>query len=197
MRRAVSIDEIDAKMLKLLLRESRTSFTDMAKSCNISVGAVRMRYSRLKTTGIVTGETMQISPQSLGYRYVSDLGIQTPVDQEDAIREYLRSKPYLSYIGGQFGKYNFWSKVVLHDIQELTGILEDLESNPSIKHVDTFTWAETVNLEHTENLVVAPLPIENNAKSGNCNTKTLYPREISICENGVQKKMMIIASNTY
>ncbi len=165
MRKTVPIDETDAKIIKILLRESRTSFTDIAKICSISVGAVRMRYARLKTTGVITGETMQVSPPSLGYRYVSDLGIQTPVDQEEAVLEFLRSKPYLSHTGGPFGKYNFWTKVVLHDIQELTGILEDLESNPSIKHVDAFTWAETVNLEHVENLDVPPLLHDNNMKA--------------------------------
>lgn len=151
------IDEIDAEMLKILLRESRTSFTDMAKHCKISVGAVRMRYARLKATGVITGETMQVSPHSLGYRYVSDLGIKTTMDQEETVLELLRSKPYLSHTSGPCGNYNFWTKVVLHDIQELAGILEDLESNPAIKHVDTFTWTEAVNLVHVENLIIPPL----------------------------------------
>ena len=165
MRKTTVVDETDAKILRILLRESRTSFTDIAKSCGISVGAVRMRYAQLKENGVVTGETMQVSPHSLGYRYVSDLGIQTSADQEEAVLEFLKSKPYLSHTGGPFGKYNFWTKVVLHDMQELTGILADLESNPSIKHVDTFTWAEAVNLERVENLVISPLAFESPQKT--------------------------------
>jgi Lrp/AsnC family transcriptional regulator, regulator for asnA, asnC and gidA len=149
------IDETDIKILKRLLQESRTTFTDMAKTCNISVGAVRMRYARLKKIGVVTGETMQVSPHSLGYRYVSDLGIKTSVDKETEVLRYLQGKPYLSHIVGPFSVYNFWTKVVLHDIQELTGILEDLESNTAITRVDPFTWAEAVNMDHVENLKFA------------------------------------------
>jgi Lrp/AsnC family transcriptional regulator, regulator for asnA, asnC and gidA len=155
-RNSSEIDQTDAKILQILLRESRTSFTDIAKQCDVSVGAVRMRFARLKKIGIITGETMQISPHSLGYHYVSDLGIKTSVDQEASVLKFLQSKPYLSHNSGSFGVYNFWTKVVLHDIQELTGILEDLESNPAITRVDTFTWVEDVNVDHVENLTFTP-----------------------------------------
>ena len=44
---STKIDQIDARIIKILLAESRTSFTDIAKECEISVSAVRMRYKHL------------------------------------------------------------------------------------------------------------------------------------------------------
>jgi len=52
----VKIDEIDAKILKILLSESRTSFTAIAEECKITVTAVRMRYKRLWRDGVINGK---------------------------------------------------------------------------------------------------------------------------------------------
>jgi Lrp/AsnC family transcriptional regulator for asnA, asnC and gidA len=151
------IDETDAKILKILLKDSRTSFTEIAKNCKISVGAVRMRYKRLKSAGIIKGEIMQVSPHSLGYKYVVNLGIITTIEYEKEVAEFLKSRTYRTNIVGPFGKYNVFAVAVLHNIQELTGIVEDIESHTHVKSVESMIWAEAVNMEHMENLFFNPL----------------------------------------
>lgn len=154
MRNKTRIDPTDTKILKILLKESRTSFTDIAKECKITVGAVRMRYKRLQKSGIITGEKMLVNPHSLGYKYIVDLGITTPIEKEKEVIEFLRNKPYIRHIVGPFGKYNFWAKVALKDIKKLTEILQDLESNSLIERVDSLIWAEAINLEYPEKLII-------------------------------------------
>ena len=80
MQNQVKVDEIDANVIKILLEESRTSFTDIAKSCGISVGAVRMRYKNLWKKGIINGEIMLVNPYSLRYRHLSLIGVETTVE---------------------------------------------------------------------------------------------------------------------
>jgi Lrp/AsnC family leucine-responsive transcriptional regulator len=125
-----TIDKTDVKILKLLLGESRTSFTDIAKCCGISVGAVRMRYARLKQTGVVTGEIMQVNPYVLGYKCISDLVIKTTQENEAEVGAFLKTKPYLVQIVNAANNYTFWAKVMLHDIKELNGIIAELECHP-------------------------------------------------------------------
>jgi Lrp/AsnC family transcriptional regulator for asnA, asnC and gidA len=148
------LDEKDVKILKTLLKESRTSFTDMARDCKITVGAVRMRYKRLWKVGIITGEIMLVNPHSLGFKYIVDLGITTSLEHEKEVMEFLRKKPYIRHIIGPFGKYNFWAKVALHDVQKLAEIHQDLESNPVIERVETLIWAEAINAEFPEKLEI-------------------------------------------
>lgn len=155
------IDEIDAKILKTLLKESRTSFTKIAKDCGITIGAVRMRYKRLRKEGVVKGEMMLVNPHSLGYRYISDLEITTAIENEKEVLKFLAKKPYISHITGPFGKYNILAKVAMHDTQTLAGIMEDIESNPYIKRVDALIWVEAVNVEYPENLCIGPVPEDN------------------------------------
>ena len=148
------LDEKDVKILKTLLKESRTSFTDMARDCKITVGAVRMRYKRLWKAGIITGEIMLVNPHSLGFKYIVDLGITTSLEHEKEVMEFLQKKPYIRHIIGPFGKYNFWTKVALHDVKKLAEIQQDLESNPLIERVDFLIWAEAINAEFPEKLEI-------------------------------------------
>ncbi len=167
MQNQPKIDEIDAKILNKLLKESRTSFTEIAKECQITIGAVRMRYKRLKKEGIITGEVMLVNPHSLGYRHIVDLGITSTVEREKEVAEFLESKPYIAQMvvgGGPFGKYNFFGKAALRDLNKLSSIIEDLESNPHITRVDAQIWAEAVNVEYPQNLIIKPLNGEDQEK---------------------------------
>ena len=159
------IDETDAKILKTLLTESCTSFTEIAKDCQISVGAVRMRYKRLWKTGIINGEIMQVNPHSLGYKCISTIGVITAIENERKVREFLKSKLYISRILGTYGKYNIGTIVVLYSIQELSEVIEDLEANPLIKRVDSLIWTEAVSMDHTENLIIKPFTDKNEQKA--------------------------------
>ncbi len=154
MNERVRIDETDAKILRQLLRESRTSFTDLAKICHITVGAVRMRYKKLWRIGLINGEIMQVNPHSLGYRCISDIAVSTSLENENKVIDFLKSKSYIRHIMPLYGKYNLTTKVALSDMQELAAILEDLEANPAIQRVDTMIWAEVINKDHPENLVI-------------------------------------------
>jgi Lrp/AsnC family transcriptional regulator, regulator for asnA, asnC and gidA len=150
----LKIDETDAKILRQLLKESRTSFTDLSKICNITVGAVRMRYKKLWRIGVINGEIMQVNPQSLGYKYVCDLSILSSVEDEKKVMEFLATRPYIQNTLRIYGKYNLTSKTALTDMQELAAILADLEANPSIKQIETSIWADLINTAHPENLMI-------------------------------------------
>jgi len=157
----IKIDEIDAKILRILLLESRTSFTDIAGECKITVSAVRMRYKRLWRDGVINGEKMLVNPHCLGYRHIVDLGIINAVEDEKEVAKFLESKPYIAELVGPFGKYNFFGKVALINLNKLQDIIEEFESNRNIKHVDALIWAEAVNIEYPQNLIIKPLEPEN------------------------------------
>ncbi len=162
---SAKIDEIDAKILKMLLANSRTSFTAIANECKITVGAVRMRYKHLWKEGVINGEVTLVNPHCLGYRHIVDLGIITDNQNENEVAKYLESKPCISQVVKHLGKYTFYGKVALKDLNKLSGIIEDLESNRKIKHVDALIWAEAINIEFPQNLIINPLKNENEYKT--------------------------------
>jgi Lrp/AsnC family transcriptional regulator for asnA, asnC and gidA len=157
----VKVDEVDARILKILLAESRTSFTEIADECKITVAAVRMRYKHLWDEGIINGEKMLVNPHCLGFRHIVDLGIECSVKDEKEVIKFLDNKPYISEVIGPLGKYNFYGKVALRDLNKLREIIENLEANCNIKNVDALIWVKAVNIEFPQNLIIRPLDREN------------------------------------
>ena len=158
----INIDELDSIILKTLLNESRTSYSDIAKECSISLVAVRMRYKRLRETGIINGEIMQVNPYSLGYKCVADIGIVTDTEDEKNVLGFLKNKPYILHFIKDFGKFSFGVQVALKDMQELAAILDDLASNHLIKQIESMIWAEAINIDYTENLIIKPFTDKKN-----------------------------------
>ncbi len=164
------IDETDEKILRNMLQEARTTFTEIAKECNISVGAVRTRFERLKKTGIITGSIMQINPKALGYNFVSDIAIETSVNRAKEVMMDLKAKPYWVFGGSTFPKFNIDIFVALRSIEKMIEIHEDLEANPLIRRVETLIWVESTGMDHTENLVINPLTHRNNTNKNHTQT---------------------------
>jgi Lrp/AsnC family transcriptional regulator for asnA, asnC and gidA len=177
------IDEIDAKILKILLKESRTSFTEIAKTCKISVCAARMRFNRLKEAGIITGANMHINPKFWGYEYTVDIQVETSLSNEEEVLELLRNKRYV--VGaGKFGKY-VMGFVVLSKLDVLRRIIEEIEANPKVKQINTLVWAETKNIHHPENLMINPF-INGLEKSKKLEQAQPVSNEIDIDETDKQ-----------
>jgi Lrp/AsnC family transcriptional regulator for asnA, asnC and gidA len=152
-----AIDETDAKILKTLLKESRTSLTDIAQDCGISIAAVRKRYNRLLRDGIVNGEIMQISPRSLGYKCIVNIGVITAREDEGKVIEFLRSKPYTrAAFVNVFERANIAAIISLREFEELPEAIRDMEANPLIKHQSACVWNKTTGLDYPENLVLTP-----------------------------------------
>jgi DNA-binding Lrp family transcriptional regulator len=156
MQRNTTIDSVDAIMLRMLLVESRTSFTEIAKECKISVSGARMRYNRLKKVGVINGEIMQVNPYSLGYKCVGNIGINTSAEKEKAVREFLEEQSTPNLLVDSWGRYNIGLIVSERNIEEWSRQLHHLESNPDIKLVDPLIWAEPTGVDHPENLEVKP-----------------------------------------
>ncbi|MDX1813561.1 MAG: Lrp/AsnC family transcriptional regulator [Candidatus Bathyarchaeia archaeon] len=151
------IDEIDEKILRTLLKESRTSFTEIAKDCKISINSVRKRYTRLWKAGIINGAITQVDPASLGYTCIATIWIATAIEDEGRVMEFLRSKPYCCAVFRNiFARANIAAIVSLHEFEELSKTVKDIESHPNIKHTVPLIWNKTSGIDYSENLTLTP-----------------------------------------
>ena len=59
------MDEIDAEILKILRREARTTNSDIAKTVNLTEGAVRNRVKHLVENGVIKKFTIETEPNQV------------------------------------------------------------------------------------------------------------------------------------
>ena len=70
------LDDLDRQVLRLLARDGRRSYTDLAKDTGLSTSAVHQRVRRLEQRGAITGYRAVLDP------IVAGLPEQTAVEPE-------------------------------------------------------------------------------------------------------------------
>ncbi|MDG6222439.1 MAG: AsnC family transcriptional regulator [Candidatus Bathyarchaeota archaeon] len=186
------IDEIDATILRNLLKEARTTFTEIAKECKISITGVRSRFLKLKKIGIINGAIMQVNPYSLGYDCMCDITMKTAPENDEKVKQFLRNKPYTKTILEQFGRQNIAIGVLLKSINELSGIMEDIGKCEHVKNVEPLIWTKPVHMDHPENLVIKPLNYKNNPEES-ISSKGENEKKIELDEMDIQIAKILIS----
>jgi Lrp/AsnC family transcriptional regulator, leucine-responsive regulatory protein len=60
------VEEIDRKIVSLLARSGRMSFTELARQAGLSVSAVHQRVRRLEQDGVIRGYAAMFNPEDIG-----------------------------------------------------------------------------------------------------------------------------------
>ena len=180
------IDETDEKILRTLLKDSRTSFTKIAKECKISVNAIRKRHNLLWKQGIINGEIMFVDPQALGYKSVCTAEVMTKIEDENEVLEFLKSKRYVCRVFiNNLEKLNIGCVIILHETQNLSAIIQDIEANPMIKQTKTTLWKNMTNLDYPENLILRNMSSKNQCE---CRQKPIAAnlKKVKLDETDIQ-----------
>ena len=69
------LDDTDHKILNMLIENTRTPFTDIAKKLLISAGTVHVRVKKMEDAGIIIGSSLSLDYKKLGYNFIAYIGI--------------------------------------------------------------------------------------------------------------------------
>ena len=63
----VSLDAIDRKILKYLIKNARMPFLEIARECGISGAAIHQRIRKLDDQGVILGSRLIVDPKMMGF----------------------------------------------------------------------------------------------------------------------------------
>ncbi len=117
------MEDIDRKIISLLCRDGRISFTELARQTGLSVSATHQRVRRLERRGVITGYAAMIDPAGAGLSLTAFISIKPfdPAAPDDA-PERLAHLPGIEACHSVAGDENYILKVRVAS----PGALEDL-----------------------------------------------------------------------
>ena len=62
-----SLDAIDRKILKYLIKNARMPFLEIARECGISGAAIHQRIRKLDDSGVILGSRLIVDPKMMGF----------------------------------------------------------------------------------------------------------------------------------
>jgi Lrp/AsnC family transcriptional regulator for asnA, asnC and gidA len=140
MKKTVEIDEVDDKILHILIQDARTSMKKISKQCGISSVSVLNRINRLKKLGVITGATIFPSLSKLGYNVVATIGVETDADS-DEILEMLNRYTTLIESATSVGEYDLSALVYAESLSSLTEKLEAIRRLFNIRKITVNVWS--------------------------------------------------------
>lgn len=156
MSKKYELDDLDRKILALLMENSKIPYTEMGAKLFVSGGTVHVRMNKMIKAGIVKGQTLQVDPAKLGYDVTAFLGVYLKSSSEyQPATAYLRTIQEITSAHYLTGVYSIFLKVVCRDTDHLRRVLARIQQYQGIQRTETF-----MSLEESINRPVQVIPPE-------------------------------------
>lgn len=142
------IDNLDKKILNIIMKNARIASKDVAIECGVSRAAIHQRIQRLIDLKVITGSGYNVNPKTLGYNTCTYVGVRLEKGSmyREVVRE-LENIPEVVECHFTTGPYSMLIKVYAQDNQHLMELLND-----RIQHIPGVTETETlISLEQSLN----------------------------------------------
>ncbi|MCP9748119.1 Lrp/AsnC ligand binding domain-containing protein [Lacihabitans sp. CS3-21] len=139
-----NIDEIDLKILRILIEDAKISYGDIGEKVFLSPGAVHTRVKKMESTGIITGSSISVDTKKLGWDIAAFLGIYLEKsEQYDDVADQLKMIPEIVSINYTTGNYSIFVKLMCRDTAHLRNVLHDkIQKVQGIQRTETFISLE-------------------------------------------------------
>ena len=142
------IDNLDKKILEIIMKNARIPSKDVALECGVSRAAIHQRIQRMIDMKVITGSGYHVNPKILGYATCTYIGIKLERGSmyRDVVPELEKIKEIVE-CHFTTGPYTMLIKLYAHDNEHLMELLND-----KIQHIPGVTATETlISLEQSMN----------------------------------------------
>jgi Lrp/AsnC family leucine-responsive transcriptional regulator len=127
------VEDTDREIVRLLTRDGRMSYTDLARATGLSTSAVHQRVRRLEQRGVVMGYTAAVSPDAIGLPLTAFISV-TPLDPSapDDAPERLADLPEIEACHSVAGEESYILKVRVATPSALEDLLARVRSAANV-----------------------------------------------------------------
>ncbi len=141
------LDDTDHQILDMLIDNTRTPFTDIAKKLGISAGTVHVRVKKMEEAGIITGSSLTLDYKKLGYSFIAYVGVFLhKTSQTQFVLERISEIPYVTVAHVTTGKFNIFCKIRAKDTSHAKEIIYKIDDIEGVTRTETMiSLEESIN----------------------------------------------------
>ena len=137
------LDATDQSILDMLIENTRTPFTDIAKKHGISAGTVHVRVKKMEEAGIITGSSLRLDYNKLGYSFIAYVGIYLQkTSQTKFVLEKINDIPSVTVAHVTTGKFNIFCKIRAKNTTHAKDIIYKLDDVEGVTRTETMISLE-------------------------------------------------------
>lgn len=133
------IDNLDRKILRIVMHNARIPSKDVAVECGVSRAAIHQRIQRMIDLKIITGSGYNVNPKALGFQTCTYIGVslERGAMYRDVVPQ-LEKIPEIVECHYTTGPYSMFIKLFARDNQHLMEVLNDkIQMIPGVTGTET------------------------------------------------------------
>lgn len=120
------LDELDEKILNLIVNNARMPFLEVARECGVSGAAIHQRVQKLINLGVIKGSEFVLDAEKIGYETCAFIGLfMVSPSSFDSVARELEKIPEVVECYYTTGKYDMLIKVFARNNKDLLRIIHD------------------------------------------------------------------------
>jgi len=131
----------------MLIENTRTPFTDIAKKLEISAGTIHVRVRKMEEAKLITGSSLIIDYQKLGYSFIAYVGIfLSKTSQTQFVLERINEIPFVTVAHVTTGKFNIFCKIRAKNTNQAKNIIYKIDDIEGVTRTETMiSLEESIN----------------------------------------------------
>ena len=133
------LDEIDRRILGLLVKNARMPFLEIARECGVSGAAIHQRVKKLEVNGVITGSRLLVKPQALGLNVCAFISVSlSEANKYLDVIEAFKKIPEVVECHFVTGRYTMLVKLYCFDNDHLMEVLMNtIQKIPFVQSTET------------------------------------------------------------
>jgi len=164
------MNELDANIIRNLLKDGRINYVELAKNCKVTKNKVWKRCRAMEKKGIITGATTQMNFEDFGYASLATLLISVEAQQIEEVMEFIEKITEIRAHRQYNSVYNVRAFATLRTLNELDYIKQVIRRKLPTIGLKTYIWMGVRNIPENLNL---NSHLDNTNQSTESNSKTL------------------------
>ena len=145
---AVTLDELDRKVIDLLTVDARVSNRQIAAKLGVTEGTIRARIHRLEKEGAIR-LTAVTNIRFSGSPKVVLIGIQAQHSELRTVSQKITAMPEIGCVIVMLGRYDILAVALFTTLEEILDVANNrILALPGVRHVETSIAVKTVKYDY-------------------------------------------------
>ena len=140
----MGIDELDKKILALLLEDGRMSYREIARELGISTATASKRLKKLESMGIIKGYTVLLDHEKLGYEITVITAVTVSGGKLVEVEHEIAKLPGVCAVYDVTGPVDVMVVAKFRSRRELSKFTKTLLAMPYVERTCTYVVLTTV-----------------------------------------------------
>ena len=132
-----NIDDIDKKIVNILLFDADTTNREIAAKCKIALGTVNNRIKRLREAGVIKKKTIFVDYEKIGYQIEVLIALKIKKGGFNEVAKSLASDKNVFLVIDITGDYDAEILARFHTKRQLDEFVKKLQQQPFIESTST------------------------------------------------------------